>query len=210
MLLPTHGPTNARNTPGYTLSLERLAVSTRTNHPSSTCGCAATLIRNCLCLCFACSSSLSTAYCNLSFFARICFNLNISLALASSLCPPALARALAPESDEERLLRPSSPPDDSRPSRSSQRAIRACSRRSRRSRCDSHCVRRELISGVRESRRDRWAACREDSGRSSKCFKRMVKSVAGNCALRSQGDQRGYTKDLPEWFEGLLTGGGSH
>ena len=120
--------------------------------PSPTPGCAATLILSCLCLCFACNSSLSTAYCNLSFFALICFNLNISLEFAPSPASPA---AFTLDSDEDRPLRPSSPPEDSRPSSNSQRAMRACSRRSSRSRCDSQRERRELISGVRESRRER-------------------------------------------------------
>jgi len=136
-----------------------------TTHSSPTLGCAATLILNCLCLCFACNSSLSTAYCNPSFFALICFSLNISLSLAPSTSPPALVLAR----DDDRLLRPSSPLEDSRPSSNSQRAMSACSRRSSRSRCDSQRERRELISGVSESRSERWADLREDSGRSSKC-----------------------------------------
>ena len=121
------------------------------NYSSPPPGCAATLILSCLCLCLACNSSLSTAYCSLSFFALICFSLRISLAFPPSLLStPALARA----SDDDRLLRPSSPLER-RPSSNSQRAMSACSRRSSRSRCDSQRERRELISGVRESRRER-------------------------------------------------------
>ena len=142
-----------------------LIAGTITNQSTSALGCAAILILNCLCLCLACSSSLSTAYCNRSFFALICFSLSTSLSVFS---PPSLA-LLFPPLNEDALLA-SSPLEDKRPSRSSHRAMRACSRRSRRSRCNSHRARREFISGVRDARRSRWADRMEDSGRSSKCF----------------------------------------
>lgn len=135
----------------YPSDLKRHESQRFIDHPSLTPGCAATLILSCLCRCFACSSSLSTAYCNLSFFALICFNLRISLSFPPSPpSPPALALG----SDDDRLLRPSSPLD-SRPSSSSHRAMSACSRRSSRSRWASQRERREFISGVKESRRER-------------------------------------------------------
>ena len=153
-----------QRTPFPSTHVHRTCTKLRNNHSSPTLGCAATLILNCRCLCLACSSNLSTAYCSRSFLALICFSLNISLSLLS---PPSLALALPPPNEEDRLA--SSPLEDRRPSSSSHLAIRACSRRSSRSRCVSQRASRELISGVKEARSSCWADCKEDSGRSSKC-----------------------------------------
>jgi len=84
---------------------------------------AATLILNCLSLCCACNTSLSTAYPSLSFFPFICFSLSASLLLPS---PPETAFSPTfPPIDDDRPKRPSS---------KSHRAINACSLRSSRAR----------------------------------------------------------------------------
>ena len=114
--------------------------------------CAATLILSCLCLCCACKFSLSTAYSNPSFFLLNCFSLK------ASLLPPRLALFTSPAPLPPPLLESPALPIDARPSpirpsRSSERAIRALSRRESLSRCVSTRVRRVWISGVREARR---------------------------------------------------------
>ena len=147
---------NGSRTPRYTSRGVHMSVvhiaGFITNQSTPAPGCAAILILNCLCLCLACSSSLSTAYCNRSFLALICFSLSTSLSLLS---PLSLALFFPPLNEVALLA--SSPLEDKRPSRSSHRAIRACSRRSRRSSCNSHRASREFISGVRDAKRSRWA-----------------------------------------------------
>ena len=127
---------------------------------------AATLFLNCRSLCCACKVNLSTAYPNLSFFALNCFNRIASL--PSPLMPTlvlSLPNAL-PLPPEAVLLRRSSP---MRPSRSSERAISACSRRDSLSKCVEMRLRRLSSSGVSVERRLVLAESRADSGRRSKC-----------------------------------------
>ena len=132
--------------------------------------CAATLFLNSRSFCCACSTNLSTAYPNLSFFPLNCFSLN-----ASRLLPPSPPPFTFTFTFTFAPLLPLAPILDARPSpilpsSSSLRAIRACSRRESLSRWDSTFERREFTSGVREARRADWADWRVGSGRSSKCW----------------------------------------
>ena len=125
--------------------------------------CAATLILNCLCLCCACRFNLSTAYSSPSLLLRNCFNL-----IASLVFPPKVSLEFVPfllvvlavnlrieAAVPAPLARLSSP---IRPSSSSVRAIKACSRLCIRSSCASTRLKRFWTSGSREARREDWAA----------------------------------------------------
>ena len=131
--------------------------------------CAATLFLNSLSFCCACSTNLSTAYPNLSFFPLNCFSLNASRLLPPSP-PPPLTCTFTLDPPLPLAPIPDARPSPILPSSSSLRAMRACSRRESLSRWDSTFERREFTSGVREARRADWADWRVGSERSSKCW----------------------------------------
>lgn len=122
---------------------------------------AAILFLSSLSLCFACSSNLSTAYFNRSFF---CLNLFNSPAFS----PPSprlnfkAELVLGPVEEGRR-------PCDKRPSCNSDLALRASSRRAILSMWFDARDKRWVMLGVISSRRDCCASRRVGSGSSSKC-----------------------------------------
>jgi hypothetical protein len=122
---------------------------------------AATLILNCLCLCWLCKPNLSTAYPNLSFFCLSAFSLN-----AFSSPPPLAFTNL---SRLRFFFNPFVSSFDNLPSKSSERAIKAPSRRSSFEMCDSQRARRVDIAGASSAAREACAVWRVVEGVNSKC-----------------------------------------
>ena len=89
--------------------------------------CVATLFLNSLSFCCACSTNLSTAYPNLSFFPLNCFSLNASRLVPPSPPPFPFTLTFTPPLPLAPI--PDARPSPILPSSSSLRAMRACSRR---------------------------------------------------------------------------------